>query len=57
MLLNFYHYYNVMKIQVEEESNDVASSFETALVERNKCQRENQMAQERVDRVSKNRQQ
>lgn len=52
LLLNFYHYYNMIKVQVEEESNDVVRCYETAHAERNKCLHENQIAKDKADRVN-----
>lgn len=51
MLQNYYHFYNMVRIQVEEEGNDVVNCYEVAVAERNKCVRENQVAKDKVDRV------
>lgn len=53
MLQNYYHFYNMVRIQVEEEGNDVVNCYEVAVAERNKCVRENQVAKDKVDRVLK----
>lgn len=52
LLLNFYHYYDMFKKQVEEESNDLVSKYEEAVAERNQCRRDNQIAKDKADRVS-----
>lgn len=52
LLLNFYHYYDMFKKEVEEESNDLVRKYEGALAERNQCRRDNQIAKDKADRVS-----
>lgn len=44
----------MVKSQVEEESNEIVSCYESAVAEHNQCLRENNMAKEKVDRVRYN---